>query len=173
MATATPPLQVERRPRARRLLAGLAVLGLVVLALWYARTPPSLPVSDREVTAATPVGQPVYVGVFAPGRDFDRTLHLSGVKVHATSNTEVEVTPLLCREGAIGVTSSPEAFCAELENPESQPFGAGDTIVLMISGEDPGIAVLDRVRLGFRDGLRWDTLEAGSTAVVRVLAREE
>ncbi len=166
----TVPLQVERRPRWRLavwLAVAIAVLGVVV---WYANSPAELPTSDREVSASTPVGRAVYVGMFAPEADFGRTLHLSGVKVHTTSNTEVDVVPLLCRRGGVSVTTEPETFCPELVNPEGQTLRVGDSIVLEVRSDEPAVAVIDRVRLGYRDGLQWGTQEAGSTAVVRILA---
>ena len=38
-------------------------------------------------------------------------------------------------------------------------------------GEETAIAVIDRVRLGFREGIQWGTREAGSTALVNIQAR--
>jgi hypothetical protein len=156
--------------------AGLAV-GLViaavlaVLATWYANTPAELPTSDSPVQASTTAGRPVYLGMFAGDRGFDRTLHLSGVKVHITANTEVEAVPYLCRDGSVSVTTEPEVFCGELVNPEGQTFESGDSIVLEVSGDESAIAVIDAVRLGFREGLQWGTREAGSAAIVTIQAR--
>ncbi len=170
MSTPTP-LQVRRRPRARLVVRVLlAVVALAFLA-WFTTSPGALPVSESQVTASTPVDTPVYLGVFTPGPDFDRVLHLSGVKVHSTANTELTVTPLLCRGGAVGVTTEPERFCRELVNPEGRTLRQGDAVVLEVTSDLAAIAVIDRVRLGFRDGLQWGTLEAGSTAIVRVLGR--
>jgi hypothetical protein len=109
--------------------------------------------------------------MFAGDRGFDRTLQLSGVKVHITANTEVEATPYLCRGGSISVTTEPEAFCEDLVNPEGQAFGPGDSIILEVSGDETAIAVIDAVRLGFREGLQWGTHEAGSAAIVTIRAR--
>lgn len=165
------PLQVKRRPKLRWAVWALVGAAVLAVTIWYVNSPGTLPTSDATVSASTPVDQPVYVGVFAPEADFGRTLHLSGVKVHTTSNTEVTVVPLLCHGGAVGVTSDPESFCEELVNPEGQTFGAGDDIVLEISSSEAAIAVIDRVRLGYRDGLQWGTHEAGAGAVVRILER--
>ncbi|MDP2771978.1 MAG: hypothetical protein Q8O61_00355 [Nocardioides sp.] len=167
----TAPLQVERRPRWRHAVWAVVVAAVLVVTIWYVNSPTALPTSERTIAVSTPVDQPVYVGVFAPASDFGRTLHLSGVKVHTTSNSEVSVVPMLCRGGTIGVTTEPESFCADLVNPEGETFGAGDDIVLEISGAEPAIAVIDRVRLGYRDGLQWGTHEAGAGAVIRILAR--
>jgi hypothetical protein len=164
---------LESRPRVRALLgAGVVALVLLVASvLWLRGTPDDLPVGDALVPASTPVDQPVYVGVFSAGTDFGRTLHLSGVKIHATSNTDVSIEPLLCRGGAVAVTTEPEAFCPVLVNPEGQDLGAGDSIVIQVLSDEPAVAVVDPVRLSFSENLQWATLPAGSGAVVRILPR--
>ena len=43
--------------------------------------------------------------------------------------------------------------------------------MLEVSSDETAIAVIDRVRLGFREGLQWGTLEAGSPALVNIQAR--
>lgn len=179
MARATTLSQVETTNgvlvvrRSRWATAIGAVLVLVVMLgvmAWYATSPDPLPTSDRTVPASTSVGQPIYVGVFRGGSGFDRTLSLSGVKVHTTSSTELTVTPLLCRDGAVGVTSDPQAFCTELVNPEGERLTPNDSIVLEVTSNEPAVAVIDPVRLAFREHLQWATLPAGSGAIVRVLA---
>ncbi|WP_309649796.1 hypothetical protein [Nocardioides sp.] len=170
MSTPTD-LQVPRRPRAGVVVRVLLALVVVAFVVWFTTSPAALPTSDTTISVSTPASTPVYVGVFAPAADFDRELHLSGVKVHATANTEVTVTPLLCIGGTVGVTTEPDRFCPELVNPEGRTLGEGDAIVLEVSSELAAIAVIDRVRLGFRDGLQWGTLEAGSGATVRILGR--
>lgn len=171
MSSAGAPLQLRSRPRTGAFVAVAVAVLVLGICVWYANTPARLPVSEESVSVSTPVGQPVYVGVFAPTAEFGRTLTLSGVKVHTTSNTEVQVVPLLCRGGTVGVTTEPESFCPDLVNPEGRTFGPGDGIVLEVTSAEPAVAVIDRVELGFREGLRWGTHEAGSSAVVRVLAR--
>ena len=166
---------LEVRPRRPRTLLA-AGTGVLVVALglgwWQATDPSTLPTSDEVVNATTPVGAPVYLGVVAADASFGRTLHLSGVKVHATSNTgRLSIAPLLCRGGQVGVTTEPELFCVDLVNPEGQAFGGGDSIVLQVVSDQPGVAVIDPVRLGFRENLTWGTLPAGSGAVVTVIAR--
>lgn len=170
MATVTT-LEVRRRPRARLLGWGAAALALLVVTTWFVNSPADLPTSEVDVMASSPVGTPIYLGVFAPDSTFDRELQLSGVKVHTTANTQVDVTPLLCRGGTIGVTTEPLRFCPELLDPEGQVFREGDAVVLRVESELAAIAVIDRVRLGFREGLQWGTLEAGSSAIVRILGR--
>lgn len=153
------------------LIGGVVLLvAAAVLTWWRAGAPEPLPVSDELVPASTKVGAPVYVGVFTAGSGFDRTLRLSGVKIHATSNTsQLTLTPLLCRGGSLNVTTDPDVFCPELLDPEGQDFTSGDGIVVRVTGAVPGVAVVDPVRLAFRENLHWDTLEAGSGAVVQIL----
>lgn len=164
-------LEVRQRGRSRWVLLVIGVTLLVGLGIWYVNSPSGLPTSNATVNATAVAGQPVYLGVFAATDEFERTLHLSGVKVHTTANTQVEVVPHLCRNGSISVTTEPEAFCGELVNPEGESFGPGDSIVLEVSSEETAIAVIDRVRLGFREGLQWGTSEAGSSAIVTIQAR--
>ncbi len=162
------------RPRHRLLLvAGITIAVLATgLGLWLRGSPAALPVdADRLVPAATPVSEPVYVGMFTAPADFGRTLHLSGVKVQATSNVAVSLTPLLCRAGSIGVTTEPESFCRQLVNPEGQDLSAGDSILLQVVSDQPAVAVVDPVRLAFSEDLQWATLPAGTGAVVNVLPR--
>lgn len=162
-------LTVRRTRWSRAALGGIFAVGTLGLVVWHVNHPDALPTDDRVVSASTPVDEPVYVGV-ARGVQ-DRTLHLSGVKVHATSNTDVSITPLLCRGGRIEATTDPAAFCTDLVNPEGEAFGVDDSIVLQLTSDQPAVAVIDRVRLGFREGLQWGTAPTGSSAVVRVLAR--
>jgi len=164
-------LEVRQRGRSRWVLLVVGVGLLVALGVWYVNSPSSLPTSNATVNATAVAGQPVYLGVFAATDDFERTLHLSGVKVHTTANTHVDVVPHLCHNGSISVTTEPAAFCGELVNPEGQTFGPGDSIVLEVSSEETAIAVIDRIRLGFREGLQWGTREAGSSAIVSIAAR--
>ncbi|MCW2765124.1 MAG: hypothetical protein JWO11_1083 [Nocardioides sp.] len=167
----TGALQVRRRPVAGIVVGVLAAIGAAVGGAWFVHHPADLPTSDARVTASTPVGQPVYVGVFAGTAEFGRTLRLFGVKVHTTSNSQVEVVPLLCHGGTIGVTTDPATFCAELVNPEGESFGPGDDIVLEVTGDTAGVAVIDRVRLGYREGFQVATQEAGVPVSVNILDR--
>lgn len=164
---------LELRQRPQLLLAvGTALLVVAgVLAWWQSSDPDPLPVSETVLNASTPVDQPVYIGVFTAGTDFGRTLHLSGVKVRATSNTDVSLTPLLCRGGSFVQTTDPDVFCSVLTDPEGETFGAGDAIVLQVVSDEPAVAVVDRVRLAFREDLRWATRPAGAESVVRILPR--
>jgi hypothetical protein len=150
-----------------------AALALIVTWLgWYATTPEELPVSDKVVNANGVVGTPLYVGMFAASGDFGRTLRISGVKVHATSDVDLEVTPLLCRRGTVGVTTQPAQFCSDLVDPEGQRLVAGDSIVVRIESDTAALAVVDRVRIAYREDIRWDTQPAGHRqAIVTIAAR--
>jgi hypothetical protein len=161
------------RGRYRWLLRGLVLLCLVVLASavgYVATHPEGLPTRDGVVTASTPTGEPIFVGVFAPGADFGRSLDISGVKVFATSTAEVTITPHLCRGGSVGVTSDPLVFCSEVVPTEGATLGAGDEIVLEVVGELPGTVTIDRIRVAYREDFQWATQRAGQPAVITILA---
>jgi len=166
-----PGLVVRQRGRAGLVVGIVVVALLAALAVWYVNNPSELPTSNATVNASTVAGQPVYLGVFAATDEFERTLHLSGVKVRTTANIQVDVVPYLCRDGSLAVTTEPGAFCGELLNPEGETFSPGDSIVLEVSGDDTAIAVIDRVQLAFREGVQWGTQEAGSPALVNIRAR--
>lgn len=169
--TTPAPLEMRRRPRTGIAVWLLVATVVAIVAGWLVTHPEKLPLSDETIRASTPVGQPVYIGVFAPTAEFGRTLHLSGVKVHTTSNVEVTVTPLLCKGGTVGVTTQPESFCTALVNPEGADLAPGDNILLEVTSGVPAIAVIDRIRLGYREGLQTATQEAGAAAIVTVVSR--
>ncbi len=159
-----------RKTRVRgRLGAAILLVGTISLVAWHANHPEPLPTSAQSISVSTPVDEAIYIGV-ANGIE-DRVLHLSGVKVQTTSNTDVSVTPLLCRGGRIEATTDPAAFCSELLNPEGQELRAGDSVVLQVLSDEPAVAVIEPVRLGFREQFQWGTFPTGASAVVRVLAR--
>lgn len=168
-----PRISLQSRGR-RIIVASAALLLLVGWFIWYAMTPEDLPTSDRTVSASGVAGTPLYVGMFAAPDDFDRTLRIAGVKVHATTSAEIELTPLLCRRGTVGVTTKPEQFCADLVDTAGARMVAGDSIVLRIESEDAALAVVDRIRVAFREDVRWDTLPAGhEQAIVTMAGRPE
>lgn len=152
--------------------AGAGALLLLGWFIWYATTPEGLPTSAKTVSAPGVAGTPLYVGMFSAPDDFDRTLRISGVKVHATTSADLTVTPLLCRRGTVGVTTGPEQFCADLVDPAGQRLVGGDSIVLKFEAAEPVIAVVDQVRIAFREDVRWDTQPAGNEqAIVTFSAR--
>ena len=169
---AGPGLQVAPRPRVALVGWAVGLLLAVAIAAWVTTHPAALPTSTTRIQASTPVGQPVFVGVFTAPADSDRTLHLSGVKVFAISTVAgVEFTPHLCRGGSVAVTADPEPFCRDMDGTEGTTMGAGDEIVLEVSAPGPGAVEIDRVRLAYRDGVQWATQEAGSPALVTLIPR--
>ncbi len=139
----------------------LAVTVVAGWVTWYVLTPTELPTDDREVIASGVSGQSLYVGMFSAPDGFERTLHLDGVKVSATASAPVTVTPWLCQGGTVGVTTAPRQFCTTLEDPEGAELSTGDSIVVEVNGDEAAIAEVDRIRIGFREDLRWGTHPAG------------
>lgn len=172
-APGLPRISLQSRV-ARLLLAAVALILLVSWFLWYATTPEPLSTAEKAVSASGVAGTPLYVGMYAPPDDFDRTLRISGVKVRATSSTDIELTPLLCRRGNVGVTTKPEEFCADLVGTEGARMVGGDSIVLKIETDEEAVAVIDRLSIAFREDVRWDTVPAGNKrAIVTMTARPE
>ena len=176
MTSVTPepagPLAVGPTRGGWRVLAYVAALGaLVVVIGWVSTHPDELPTSTTPVTASTPVTEPVFLGVFGAPADFDRTLHLSGVRIFASATADVTIVTHVCHGGSVNVTTTPESFCAELGPTEGATFGSGDEIVLEVVGDEPGVVEIDRVRLAYRDGLQWATQDAGTPAQVTLLSR--
>jgi hypothetical protein len=170
--TPEPALAVTPSRRGWR-VASYAVALLVLLAVigWVSTHPETLGTSNTTVRAETPVGEPVYVGVFGTPADFDRTLHLAGVHVFATSTAEVTIVPHVCHGGSVNVTTTPESFCSELGPTEGATLESGDAIVLEVVGDVPGVVEIDRIRIAYRDGMQWATQDAGARSQVSVLAR--
>jgi hypothetical protein len=150
-----------------------AVVLVVLLAVlgWVSTHPKPLATTDTTVQAETPVARPVYVGVFGTPADFDRTLHISGVRVFATASSDVTIVPHVCHGGSVNVTSTPESFCGEFGPTEGATLGSGDEIVLEVVGDVPGVVDIDRIRIAYRDGMQWATQDAGARAKVSILAR--
>src|SRR3954452_421043 len=112
--TPEPPagatLAVAPSRRGLRLaLYAVAALLLVIVIGWVTTHPDPLPTSETRVVASTPVTEPVFIGVFATGSDFDRTLHVSGVRIFATSTADVKVVPHVCHGGSVNVTTTPKS----------------------------------------------------------------
>jgi hypothetical protein len=156
------PLAVSPSRRGWRITTyAVALLVLLAVIGWVSTHPKALSTTDTTVRAETPVGTPVYVGVFGTPADFDRTLELAGVHVFASSTAHVTIVPLVCHGGSVNVTTTPETFCAELGPTEGATLESGDAIVLEI----------DRIRVAYRDGMQWATQDAGARALVSVRAR--
>lgn len=166
------PLAVSPARRGLGVASYAVVLAVLVAAIgWVSTHPEALATSPTRVTASTPVAEPVYVGVFGTPADFDRTLHISGVRVFATATAEVTIVPHVCHGGSVNVTTTPRSFCREFGPTEGATLGSGDEIVLEVVGDQPGVVEIDRVRIAYRDGLQWATQDAGARSQVNILAR--
>lgn len=152
----------ERRSKWWRLLVVLATLALAAgWLVWYLLTPEDLPTSEEVVEGSAVVDQVVYVGMFAPGSDFDRSLEISEISVDVSPADVADVTPMICRDGSLAVTADVDTFCPELDPPEDADFSDGDSIVLAVSSSLPTEIEIGRIEISFRDGIRWGTKEAG------------
>ena len=173
MAPVTPEkLAVAPSRRGWRLTAYAVVLfALLAVVGWVSTHPDRLATSDKRVVVSTPVTEPVYLGVFGTPAGFDRTLHVAGVRVFATSTVDVTIVPHVCHGGSVHVTTTPESFCAEFGPTEGATIESGDEIVLEVVGDQPGVVEIDRVRVAYRDGLQWATQAAGAPSQVSILAR--
>jgi hypothetical protein len=168
----TGTLAVKPSRRGLRFTAYAVVLVLLVAVIgWVSTHPDDLPTSQKRVMASTPVAEPVFIGVFDTSADFDRSLHVSGVRVFATSTVDVTIIPHVCHGGSINVTTTPKTFCAELGPTEDVALDEGDEVVLEVVGDAPGVVDIDRVRIAYRDGLQWATQDAGAPAQVTILPR--
>lgn len=165
------PRPISLRTRGWRYgVIGAAILLLLGWVLWYATTPEDLPTTDKVVSASGVTGTPLYVGMFTAPDDFGRTLRISGVKVRATSNTDITITPVLCRRGNVGVTTQPDQFCSDIVDPEGARMVGGDSIMLKVESADPAVGVIERVRVAFREDIRWDTKPAGHQQAIVTMA---
>jgi hypothetical protein len=166
-------LEAPHLPRPKRLsriwrwIAPVAAIGLLTgWIAWYVTTPPALQTDDHTTTASAVVGQDLYIGMWAATDDFHRAIHISGVQVHATASQQLDMTPLLCHQGSIDVTSDPTQFCSSIDDPAGQRLGAGDSIILKLHGDSPVVANIDRIKVAFQEGLRWGTRPAGHAGAV-------
>lgn len=159
--------------RGWRITGGVAAGALAVgWFTWYAMTPQELSTTTSTISATGVVGTPVYFGMYAPGKDFDRTIRIRGVKVHATTSADMTITPLLCRRGTVGVTTQPDEFCADLLDPAGERLTSDDSIVLKVESAMPVTAVVSQLEVAYREDLRWDTQPAGAgQAIVSISGR--
>ena len=93
------------------------------------------------------------------------------MRVFASSTVDVTITPHVCHGGSVRVTTTPETFCEELGPTEGATLERGDTVVLEVVGDAPGVVDIDRIRIAYRDGLQWATQDAGAPSQVTILAR--
>lgn len=165
-----PALRVTPGTLLRRLVLVVAAIAGLLFVWWFVTSPSSLPTRPGHVTAVTTTGRPVYVGVWTTDADFGRTLDVAGVRLRAEATVEVDLEPLLCRGGSVGVTSDPAPFCRELLDPAGAQLRAGDSLLVRLVADEPGAVYLDRPAIAFREGPRWGNREAGTEAVLAVVA---
>src|SRR3954452_21621059 len=93
-------------------IAAYVVILLAMLAVlaWVSTHPEALATSSTRVQAESPVGRPVYGGVYATPCDFDRTVQASGGRVFTSSASEVPIAPHVCPGGSVSVTTPPATF---------------------------------------------------------------
>ena len=88
-------------------LAWLGVAAALVAGLaWYVTHPAPLPPSDGHVETRTRLGNPVFVGI-PTGREMT-------VRSWEIDLGHGEADLLVCRDGSVGVTSSPDSFCSSV-----------------------------------------------------------
>lgn len=161
-------LEMTHRPRSARRSRWwriLAVVGALALAVgwfvWFLRTPEELPVSTNTIEDQGVVDQELYVGMFAVGDGFDRTITISDVRVDVDADGDVEVTPLVCRGGSLRVTPDADPFCSEIVDVDGAEFSGGDAIVLSVSASEPTEVTIGRIEVSFSEGIRSGTTAAG------------
>jgi hypothetical protein len=159
------------RPGWRWVAYALVLAVLLTMVGWVSTHPDPLETADAKVVASTPVTEPIYLGVYGTAADFGRSLHVAGVRVFATSSSDVTIVPHVCHGGSVNVTTTPETFCAELGPSEDAILEGGDEIVLEVVGDAPTVVDIDRIRVAYRDGLQWATQDAGAPSQVTILAR--
>jgi len=103
-------LRVERSRRGLVLLWIAAFAVVIAFGAWFVTHPAPLPVPEQPVAVEVPLGEAVYVGVYDPAADGDRTLHISEVSIEVDG--AATVVARVCRDGTISVTSQPEEFCS-------------------------------------------------------------
>lgn len=150
-----------------------AAFVVVAIGLWWIGHPAALPTSGTAVSATTKAGVPVYFGI-TPAGEGRRSLEIDAVEISIVSPedaTGVSVEALICRGGSIGQTSAPERFCGEVLPAEDNVLhlGAGDQLMVSVTAEEPGTVEIDRLEVGFRDGLQRGTRPVGPPYSVTVL----
>jgi hypothetical protein len=167
--------RTSRDLQVRRSRRGLVLLWLVVVVIagafgaWYVTHPRSLPTPDDPLEVSVPLGERIYVGVYDPAADDDRTLHLGEVSVEVQGEAVVAVQ--VCREGAISETTEPETFCSALEDAANATVEPGDSLVLEILEDQAGEATIGPVQVSFREGLQWDTQPVGPVVEATFVSR--
>jgi hypothetical protein len=163
-------LRVERSRRGLVLIWIAAFTVLIAFGAWFVTHPSPLPVPDEPVEVEVPLGEAVYVGVYDPAADDDRTLHISEATIEVDG--AATVVARVCRDGTISVTSQPEEFCSTVTDAEGATLEPGDGLVLeILDANESGDATIAPMEISFRDGIRWGTQPVGPTVEATFLSR--
>ena len=166
--------QPAKRSKIWRIAAVVGALALIAgWVAWFVLTPDDLPVTSDTVTERGVVDKTLYVGMFAVGDGFDRSIRISEVAADVESEGDVEVTPQICREGTISVTTDPSGSCAELVDTDDAEFRPGDSIIVAVTATEPTTVSIGRLDVSFREGLHWGTKEAGLASATLTFADQE
>jgi hypothetical protein len=163
-------LRVERSRRGLVLLWIAAVAVVIAFGAWFVTHPAPLPVPDQPVAVEVPLGEAVYVGVYDPAADDDRTLHISEATIEVDG--PATVVARVCRDGTISVTSQPEEFCSSVTDAAGATLEPGDGLVLeILDANESGEATIAPMEITFRDGIRRGTQPVGPTVKATFLSR--
>jgi hypothetical protein len=77
----------------------------------------------------------------------------------------------VCHGGSVSVTTDPVSFCTAIGDTEGATLRPGDEVLLEVRGSAQGVAEIDRIRIAYRDGVRWGVQDAGAPAQVQFLPR--
>jgi len=142
----------------------------IAVFVWWALHPDGLPREDGEIEISVAAGQTAYVGLI--GRESDgepREIDIRDVTFD-TSADGLELEALICRDGAIGSTTDPGEFCAEVvEAQGSLTLGGDDQLIVAITGSDSALIRVNEVDISYRDGLQFGTDSTGPVIVVYVV----
>lgn len=142
-------------------LAWLGVAVALVAGLaWYVTHPAPLPPSDGHVETRTRLGSPVFVGI-PTGRDLT-------VRSWEIDLGDGQGDLLVCRDGSVGVTSSPESFCSSVTEADGAHLDANDSLVLEVSSSRYSLVVGGPLHIAWREGIQLGEQDAGPTLSVMV-----
>lgn len=144
-----------------RRLAWLGVaIALVAGLAWYVTHPEPLPPSDGHVETTTRLGTTIFVGI-PTGRDLT-------VRSWEIDLGHGDADLLVCRDGSIGVTTSPDSFCSSVVEAEGAHLDANDSLVLGVSSTNYALVVGGPLHIAWREGIQLGEQDAGPTISVMV-----